>query len=106
MWFLVSIDPASGGTLSFLLGKHALLEAFSANIYVNDLTLFDPTWFPNGKADCETLCAKLDAQMECKQDVGIVQTSLAYMQYLKLGMRMQVYAYIYVSSSIALATHK
>ena len=85
-----SVDrSASGGTLSPLLGKHALLEGFSANIYVNDLTIFDPTWFKNGKADRAALCAKLEAQIECKPDLGIVQTSLAYMQYLKLGGNVQ-----------------
>ena len=35
----------SGGTLASLLGKHALYQGFKTTLYVNNVTLFDPTWF-------------------------------------------------------------
>lgn len=75
----------SGGTLAPLLGKHALLNQFKTTIYVNNLNIFDPTWFENGEADAEIMIAKLNAQMKHKQAKGIVHASLAYQQYLELG---------------------
>jgi len=75
----------SGGTLSALLGKHALQQGFNATIYVNDLSVFDPTWFYKGNVDREFLSNKLIAQMGYKNDIGIVQTSRAYLQYIQLG---------------------
>ena len=78
---------ASGGTLAALLGKHALARGFDATIYINNLDIFDPTWFraKQGEACNEELIAKLDAQMKYKNEVGIVQSSIAYQQYLSLG---------------------
>ena len=35
----------SGGTLAPYLGQHALAHGFDATIYVNNLTVFDPSWF-------------------------------------------------------------
>jgi hypothetical protein len=75
----------SGGTLAPLLGKHALLRNFTTTIYINNLDVFDPSWFKFGKASREGLIAKLEAQMKHKWDKGIVQSSLAYQQYLELG---------------------
>lgn len=79
----------SGGTLAPFLGKHALQQDCSATIYVNNLTIFDPTWFKNGKADGEQLFLKLDAQMKYKSDARLIQTSLAYQHYLRLGGTVQ-----------------
>lgn len=75
----------SGGTLSPMLGKQALQQGFDATIYVNNLIIFDPTWFHNGHADPDILYAKLGAQMQYKRDPCLIQTSLAYQQYLQLG---------------------
>ncbi|KTD23325.1 peptidase-C39 like family protein [Legionella londiniensis] len=75
----------SGGTLAPLLGKHALKEGFTATIYVNNLDVFDPTWFVHGEARREVLISKLDAQLKHKMDLGIAQSSIAYQQYLRLG---------------------
>lgn len=75
----------SGGTLSPLLGKHALAHGFNTTIYVNNLDIFDPTWFEQGESSCEGLMAKLDAQMKHKTEQGIAQSSIAYQQYLRLG---------------------
>ena len=75
----------SGGTLAPLLAKHALQNNCSATIYVNNLDIFDPTWFHNGESDREKLIAKLDAQMKHKLNPNIIQTSIAYQQYLRLG---------------------
>ena len=75
----------SGGTLAALLGKHALMRGFDTSIYINNLDVFDPSWFNDGKASRESLIAKLEAQMKHKWDKGIVQSSIAYQQYLHLG---------------------
>jgi len=75
----------SGGTLAAMLGKHALMRGFQTTIYINNLDVFDPSWFQDGKADREGLSAKLEAQMKHKWDKGIVQSSIAYQQYLQLG---------------------
>ena len=75
----------SGGTLAPLLGKHALVRGFNTTIYVNNLDVFDPTWFEHGESCSEGLIAKLAAQMKHKHEKGIVQSSIAYQQYLQLG---------------------
>jgi hypothetical protein len=75
----------SGGTLAPLLGKHALTQGFDTTIYINNLDVFDPSWFKYGKSSRDALIAKLEAQMKHKWDKGIVQSSLGYQQYLALG---------------------
>ncbi len=83
---IASIERSlSGGTLAPLLGKHALVRGFDTTIYVNDLTIFDPTWFKQGISCNDELLAKLAAQLKYKDGEGIVQSSIAYQQYLQLG---------------------
>ncbi|WP_298622248.1 C39 family peptidase [uncultured Legionella sp.] len=75
----------SGGTLSPMLGKHALQQGFNANIYIYNLVLFDPSWFQDGTVDNKFLIDKLYAHMTYKNDPYITQSSEAYIEYLKLG---------------------
>lgn len=75
----------SGGTLSPLLGKHALSHGFDATIYVNNMVLFDPTWFKNSRAPQEALLMKLRAQDKYKQSKPILQASKAFQEFLTLG---------------------
>ncbi|MFA5960041.1 MAG: C39 family peptidase [Tatlockia sp.] len=83
----------SGGTLSPLLGKHALQHGFQAKIYINSLDVFDPSWFysDQGKTCQDMLISKLKAQMRYKTSKGITQASRAYLEYLELGG--QIYFY-------------
>jgi hypothetical protein len=78
----------SGGTLAPLLGKDALQRDFDALIYVNHISLFDPTWFDdedNGNFDRKKLAGKLTAQMKHKTEKNFVQASQAYIDFLELG---------------------
>ncbi len=75
----------SGGTLSPLLGKHALMHGFDATIFVNQLDLFDPTWFKQSKAPREVLLVKLKSQDKFKQAKNLVAESKAYQEFLELG---------------------
>ncbi|ARG98439.1 C39 family peptidase [Legionella micdadei] len=77
----------SGGTLAPMLGKHALQNGFSAIIYINNLDVFDPTWFTSEQGDAcqKNLTNKLTAQMKFKSDKAIIQASEAYLEYLALG---------------------
>lgn len=75
----------SGGTLAPMLGNHALAQGFDVTIYVNNLDIFDPTWFSNGKANPAVLYKKLEEQMKYKLDSGIQQNSKAYLNYISLG---------------------
>ncbi|TAL64298.1 MAG: peptidase-C39 like family protein, partial [Legionella sp.] len=75
----------SGGTLAALLGNHALKQGFKTTIYIYNLNIFDPTWFPKGLAENEFLIEKLEAQYLFKNNPLIKQESLAYISYLKLG---------------------
>jgi hypothetical protein len=76
---------ASGGTLSPLLGKHALMNGFNATIYVNQLDLFDPTWFKKSRAPNEALLVKLKSQDKFKQSKNLLLASKAYQDFLTLG---------------------
>ena len=75
----------SGGTLAAFLGAHALREGFDSTIYINNLNVFDPSWFTHGEISCEKLIAKLDAQMVHKKDPDITQSSIAYQEFAQLG---------------------
>jgi len=75
----------SGGTLTPMLGKHALQHGFQASIYVYNLNLFDLTWFHNGHVDNDFLMEKLEAQMHYRNDPFITKATLALFDYLKLG---------------------
>jgi hypothetical protein len=75
----------SGGSLAAYLGKDALLRNFSAIIYVNNLNIFDPTWFKRGQDNRELLIEKLTLQLQFKKDPELVQASEAYIQFLSLG---------------------
>ena len=77
---------ASGGTLAPFLGKDSLMRGFDTTIYINDLNIFDPTWFKQGEAKSSELIDKLDAQIKYKKNYnGIIQPSIAYQEFLKLG---------------------
>lgn len=76
---------SSGGTLSPLLGKHALQQGFETRIYIYNLSLFDPTWFQKKGYNNQFLIEKLEAQMQFKKDAYIEEETLAYLDYLKLG---------------------
>ncbi len=75
----------SGGTLAAFLGTHALQQGFDSTIYINNLNVFDPSWFTHGEISSDQLIAKLDEQMIHKQDPDIIQSSIAYQQYVRLG---------------------
>ncbi len=75
----------SGGTLGPLLGKHALHQNFNATLYVNNLNVFDPTWFKEIEPSSDMLISKLNAQLHYKKDKALVEASTAYREYLELG---------------------
>jgi hypothetical protein len=75
----------SGGTLCPLLGKHALSHGFNATMYVNNMVLFDPTWFKKGVVPNEALLFKLRAQEKYKKERAIIQSSRACQDFLTLG---------------------
>lgn len=75
----------SGGTLAAFLGTHALKKGFESTIYVNNLNVFDPSWFIHGEISRQKLITKLDEQMVYKLDPNIVQSSIAYQEFVRLG---------------------
>ena len=75
---------ASGGTLAPYLGVHALERGFTASVLINNMDIFDPTWFEHSES-CVNLSVKLDEQLQCKNNEGIKQSSLAYQEFLRAG---------------------
>lgn len=77
----------SGGTLAPFLGTHALNRGFNTTIYVNNVDIFDPTWFTTNQGNARTnLLEKLETQMRYKKESqGLTQLSVAYQEYLKQG---------------------
>lgn len=75
----------SGGTLAPMLGTHALNHGFNTTIYVNNLNIFDPSWFEQGEAEPDELYAKLRKQLRYKHTKDIVQSSQAYQRFIKAG---------------------
>jgi hypothetical protein len=74
----------SGGTLAPYLGTHAIERGFSASILINNMDIFDPSWFEHSEASVN-LSAKLDEQLQYKKDPGIQQSSRAYQEFLAAG---------------------
>lgn len=75
----------SGGTLAPMLGKHALQNGFKSTIYINNVDIFDPTWFHHGQADNQFLIAKITEQLKYKNTPEMERVSEAIMEYLALG---------------------
>ena len=75
----------SGGTLIPSLGKHALGHGFNAVIYVNQLDVFDPSWFKQSYASSEILLTKLKSQDKFKQAKNLADASKAYQEFLSAG---------------------
>lgn len=75
----------SGGTLASMLGKHALMQGFKTTMYVNNLNVFDPTWFQQDDVPSSFLIRKLNAQMKHKRTKYFIQASKAYLDYIELG---------------------
>ena len=75
----------SGGTYCSYLGEHALSNGFNATIYVNNTTIFDPSWFTNTKASNEMLLKKLKAQRELKKSSKLTIVSRGFESFLEAG---------------------
>lgn len=76
---------ATGGTLAAFLGQHALKRGYNVELYVYNVTLFDPTWFVPQPLSMESISDKLRAQLEFKKDRRFLDASNAYLEFLKLG---------------------
>ena len=74
----------SGGTLATLLGLHALQKNFNVKIYVNNLTLYDPSWFWFDQGN-NFLIEKLRAQRPYQEDPCLIQSSKAAERFLEAG---------------------
>lgn len=74
-----------GGTLSSLLGIHALDRGYKVVIHPYNLDIWDPTWFDR-KVD---LAAKLRAQLELESDDTFRFVSNRYIEFLERGGSIQ-----------------
>jgi len=76
-----------GGTLAVYLAIHALRRGYRTTILPFDLSLFDPTWAGLAPA---VIAAKLKAQLPYKKELpGFEEATLAFLEYLALGGRLQ-----------------
>lgn len=76
----------SGGTLAPMLGKHALQSGFKVTLYINNLQMYDPTWFnPDGTSDSHFLREKLMQQMSIKHNRFLAKGTHSVLDFLLLG---------------------
>ncbi|MGJ8697275.1 MAG: C39 family peptidase [Verrucomicrobiaceae bacterium] len=72
-----------GGTLTVMLGLHALRHGFQATLYTYNLRFFDPSWFsPEPIVD---LAAKLRTQVRIHPDGKRNLAAQAYLEFIQLG---------------------
>jgi len=71
-----------GGTLAVMLGIDALKRGYMAEIVTFNLKIFDPSWF---QSEDINLIAKLKEQLKHKKSPKFKQASLAYIQFLEKG---------------------
>jgi hypothetical protein len=72
----------SGGTLTAMLGCHALRNGYSATIYNYNLSLFDPTWFFLSEQE---IVRKLREQKKYKHGAKLRAATKAYTEFVDLG---------------------
>lgn len=75
----------SGGTLAAYLGLHALERGLNATIYINNVDIFDPTWFTALGDTQEDILTKLEQQLAYTTHEDIAQSTIAYQEYIKQG---------------------
>lgn len=76
----------SGGTLAPMLGKHALQSGFKVTLFVNNLQLYDPTWFnQDGSSNPDVLSDKLSQQVSCKKNRHLAIGTHSVLDFLSLG---------------------
>lgn len=73
-----------GGTLAVVLGSHALVRGYHANLVSYNLQVFDPTWFTEGQASV-SLIDKLQELLKHKKQQKVQFAIQAYIRYLELG---------------------
>ena len=76
---------AGGGTLAVFLACHALKRGYNATIFTNNLEVFDPTWFENGRSTKTKLASSLREQMAAKNKPNIQIATLGYLEFLANG---------------------
>lgn len=76
---------ADGGTLAVFLACHALSRGYKARIYTNNLGVFDPTWFKEGRSSGNILQGRLREQMAAKNNPLIQIATLGYLNFLSQG---------------------
>jgi hypothetical protein len=77
----------TGGTLAVQLGIDALARGFRAALHTQDLRVFDPSWFPALPAH---LAARLEAQIECREEPKLRFACRRYLRFLELGGRIEL----------------
>ncbi|PIQ44315.1 MAG: peptidase-C39 like family protein [Gammaproteobacteria bacterium CG11_big_fil_rev_8_21_14_0_20_46_22] len=75
----------NGGTLACLLGKHAMGRGYEAKLYVYNLDIFDPSWFDHRGNAVPDIIEKLILQSRYSTAKSFLETTDAYIQYLKAG---------------------
>jgi len=75
----------SGGTISALLGQHALQRGYDVDMYAYNVSFFDPTWFVPEPISMPELAAKLTSQILYKEGVRFAHSSSAYIRFIELG---------------------
>lgn len=76
---------ATGGTISSMLGQHALARGYDAEMYVYNVNIFDPTWFVPKPLSMPDLAAKLSQQIQYKENERFAVASLSYIRFIELG---------------------
>jgi hypothetical protein len=79
----------TGGTLAVYLACHALRKGYTATIYTFDLSMFDPTWFPEPGGAPVDLRAKLEAQAAVKKGATLQRATRAFLDFMELGGRVR-----------------
>ncbi len=76
----------TGGTLTSVLGRHALKTGYRATIHTYNLQVFDPTWF---ELPPEELALRLEARALHKQGSKAAVAAHSYLQFLRQGGRFE-----------------
>lgn len=72
----------TGGTLAVNLANHALRRGYQALIVTYNLSMFDPSWFEGKTPD---LAERLRAQARVKHDRKLLDATVNYLEFLRLG---------------------
>ncbi len=75
----------TGGTVAAMLACHAMARGYEAELYIYNVTFFDPSWFVPQTLTMPEIADKLREQMRHKNSERFHDASFTYLRFIQMG---------------------